>query len=76
MVQLIRPVRTATDTPTDVVIGPLLHWNILVAMDHARRTPHTRYRVAAKGWGQPARVVAPMFDYAPLNVYLPYEFMY
>lgn len=80
MVQVIQPVRAATGVPTDIPVHKLppemIRYFVSVAMDHARRTPHVEYRVAAKGWGYPARIIAPMFDYSPVNVFLPYEFMY
>lgn len=72
----IRPIRTTSDTPTDVQTGPLLHWNILAALDHARRHPDQSFQVEPRGWGVPVRIVAPMFDYCPANVSLPYEFQY
>ena len=76
----IRPVRDIGGPPTDVPVRGLpvemIRYFVSVAVDHARRTPHMRYQVQAKGWGHPARVIAPMFDYCPDNVMLPYEFMY
>lgn len=46
---------------------------------YARQHPHDRFTVVAIGCGLAGykpRQIAPMFDYAPRNVSLPYEFMY
>ena len=72
----IRPIRFDSTTPSDVQIGPLLHWNILAALDHARRNPDQSFQVEPRGWGVPRQTVAKMFDHAPMNIGLPYEFMY
>lgn len=45
-------------------------------MDDARRNPNETYRVSSKGWGYKPSEIAPMFDRAPDNVSLPYEFQF
>lgn len=76
----IRPVRDIGGPPTDVPVRgmpvEMIRYFVTVAMDHARQHPDEPHDVVAKGWGHPARVIAPMFDYCPNNVYLPYEFQY
>lgn len=48
-------------------------------LTYAREHPYDRFKVVAIGCGlagfKPAQI-APFFDYAPMNVMLPYEFMY
>lgn len=67
--------------PADIPHGrsvplPVIRYHVLSVLQHARRDPSLTITVEAAKWGHPARVVAPMFDYAPPNVHLPYEFMY
>lgn len=58
------------------MLPELIRFHVMCVLQQARRDPDMTVQVEAKGWGHPARVVAPMFDYAPPNVHLPYEFMY
>jgi len=81
----VRPVDLSAASVTNIPVrdsagkrlpAPLIAAMVAGFLTHARQHPDCRYRVTAKGWGYPPRVVAPMFDYAPHNVSLPYEFMY
>lgn len=67
------PVRDAAGARLPV---EMIRYFAKVAMDHARRNPSERFKVVGTGYGYPAKVIAPMFDYCPPNVSLPYEFMY
>lgn len=58
------------------VPAPVIRYHVMVALQQARQQPDMTVHVSASRWGHPARIVAPMFDYAPPNVHLPYEFMY
>lgn len=80
MVQIIRPVPQDTGITTDIPVKGqptyMIQFRIAMAVDLARRSPDESFEVPAKGWGHPAKVIAPMFDHSPMNVSLPYEFMY
>lgn len=75
---VIRPTRSTPTTPTEILVGPLhmIRFHVMVALQHVRQTPDVRYTVQARGWGHPARDIAPMFDNPPDNIGLPYEFIY
>lgn len=65
------------DIPHGRKVPPeVIRYHVMVAMQQARRSPEMTVEVHVKGWGHPARVIAPMFDYCPNNVRLPYEFQY
>lgn len=57
----------------------LIRYHVMVFLQFARANPQMVFKVVAIGCGlagyKPAQI-APMFDYAPDNVHLPYEFMY
>jgi hypothetical protein len=53
---------------------PMIRYFVGVFLNHARHNPDDKFKVSVIG--KPYKVVetAPMFDYAPWNVYLPYEY--
>lgn len=55
---------------------PMIRYFVSVFLDHARRHPDDRFKVGVLGKPYKPAEIAPMFDNAPLNVYLPYEFQY
>lgn len=65
--------------PMPVLPLPMIHYFITVLLDHARRNPDDCFKVTVigcKGTGYKPAQIAPMFNYAPYNVALPYEFIY
>lgn len=58
---------------------PLIHHFVLAFLDYARKHPQDRFKVTPIGCGlagyKPPQI-APMFDYCPTNVGLPYEFIF
>jgi hypothetical protein len=58
---------------------PMIQYFCRVFLDHARACPGDTFRVTPIGCGlagyKPPQI-APFFNYAPINVILPYEFIY
>lgn len=58
---------------------PLIHHFVLAFLDYAHKHPEDSFRVTPIGCGlagyRPSQI-APMFNYAPMNVSLPYEFQF
>ena len=57
----------------------MIRYFVLVFLDYARAHPELQFNVVAIGCGlagyKPAQI-APMFNYCPINVQLPMEFIY
>lgn len=70
-IQITPAILPARNLPVEMI-----RYFVMVAMNEARRNPDEQYTVVPKGWGHPARIIAPMFDHAPINVGLPFEFIY
>jgi hypothetical protein len=54
----------------------MIEYFVKAAMDTARRSPNVRFHVQENGWGYDRKKIAPMFDYCPPNIHLPYGFIY
>lgn len=67
------PVRDASGAklPLDIIRA-----YVLVAVDYARKRPDQNFKIQQDGWGYSRFDIAPMFDHCPLNITLPYGFMY
>lgn len=49
---------------------------VMVALDYVRKRPERTFQVQQDGWGYDRKQIAPMFDYCPKNIKLPYGFIY
>lgn len=67
------PVRDGSGKPLP---ADVIRAYVLLSMQYMRAHPSESFRVLAKGWPYPVRIIAPMWDYAPDNCCLPlYEWM-
>lgn len=55
---------------------PVIKGFVMVALDYARKRPGTTFQVQQDGWGYDRREIAPLFDYCPRNIILPYGFIF
>jgi hypothetical protein len=57
---------------------PMIQYFVRVFLDHARINPNDRFKVVPIGCGLAGykpHQIAPFFDYAPVNVYIPHVFI-
>ncbi len=49
---------------------------VKVSLDYAAKRPDVTFQVQQDGWGYSRQEIAPMFDYCPKNIMLPYGFQF
>lgn len=70
------PLVPVTDTSGARLPLEMIKAYVMVAVDYARKRPEQTFKVQQEGWGYPRQQIAPLFDRCPLNITLPYGFIY